>query len=295
MAQLEAALDDYARQKARAGVLDFDDLLFFGKLLLEKEGPRVGAFCHVLVDEYQDIDPLQSEILTRLGGTLWAVGDPAQAIYGFRGASGALLTMRRRAPTTRTVTLRHNYRATAELVALGNRVRARIDDVQLVAHRPSSAGSTAPARIVACADPDDEAGLVALRVRRALVDGLAPADVAILYRSHRQRRRIAEALRAADLPLRAPANPDVWPDEASVDDGVTLCTVHQAKGLEWPLVLVAGLTEGTFPVGGDADLDEERRLFYVAVTRAREQLLLFHPVESAGRAQVPSRFILELT
>ena len=77
---------------------------------------------------------------------------------------------------------------------------------------------------------------------------------------------------------------------------VTLCTVHAAKGLEWQVVLVCGLEEGTFPsqhaVSPEA-LEEERRLAYVAVTRAKRTLVLSHAHRRYGRCTRPSRFIAE--
>lgn len=79
------------------------------------------------------------------------------------------------------------------------------------------------------------------------------------------------------------------------DDGILITTVHGAKGLEWPLVVVAGVNEEDFPHYSRDNplsaerLEEERRLFYVAVTRAREQLLLLH---DSGDHR-PSRFIGE--
>ncbi|MDI5921959.1 ATP-dependent helicase [Halomonas sp. LR5S13] len=79
------------------------------------------------------------------------------------------------------------------------------------------------------------------------------------------------------------------------DDGVLISTVHGAKGLEWPLVLVAGVNEEDFPHYTRDNpltpgrLEEERRLFYVAITRARERLVLLHD----GGDHRPSRFIAE--
>jgi ATP-dependent DNA helicase UvrD/PcrA len=77
---------------------------------------------------------------------------------------------------------------------------------------------------------------------------------------------------------------------------VTLCTVHGAKGLEWQVVLVCGLEEGTFPSQhaalGEA-LDEERRLAYVALTRAKRTLVLSHAQRRYGKTTRPSRFIAE--
>lgn len=88
-------------------------------------------------------------------------------------------------------------------------------------------------------------------------------------------------------------------------DIVILSTVHQAKGLEWKVVFIIWLTDGKFPDRhsfrelGDEDLEEERRLFYVAVTRAKEQLILTYPTmsheySSLDVIQRPSRFIKEL-
>ena len=65
-----------------------------------------------------------------------------------------------------------------------------------------------------------------------------------------------------------------------VQDRITLSTVHQAKGMEWPVVFVPWLSEGMFPSGKATEegrIDEERRLFYVAVTRAKDELCMFTP------------------
>jgi DNA helicase-2/ATP-dependent DNA helicase PcrA len=92
--------------------------------------------------------------------------------------------------------------------------------------------------------------------------------------------------------------------EEEDDDYLILSTIHQAKGLEWPAVFVIGLIEGQFPhsksLNRDEDLEEERRLFYVAVTRAKDELYLTYPQTSfygsgMGRTLTgPSRFVLEL-
>ena len=88
-------------------------------------------------------------------------------------------------------------------------------------------------------------------------------------------------------------------DGESESSGITLSTVHRAKGLEWAAVFVIGLFDGGFPLGMTLDtpseLEEERRLFYVALTRSRDWLTLVHSWESvSGSVQVPSRFVTEL-
>ena len=82
---------------------------------------------------------------------------------------------------------------------------------------------------------------------------------------------------------------------------LTLTTIHQAKGLEWDAVFIIGLTEGLFPHQRSLDtlemLEEERRLFYVAMTRARRHLAIYAPMISSGYnsgLQGRSRFIGEL-
>ena len=85
-------------------------------------------------------------------------------------------------------------------------------------------------------------------------------------------------------------------------DAVTLITLHAAKGLEFPVVFIAGLEEGVFPhsraLDDEKELEEERRLAYVGMTRAMRRLYLSHAWRRAtwgmGQASVPSRFLLEI-
>ena len=77
------------------------------------------------------------------------------------------------------------------------------------------------------------------------------------------------------------------------EDKVRLMTVHMAKGLEFPVVFVVGLTDGVFP-SRRGDIEEERRLFYVACTRARDRLYLSCPLtDENGRRLIPSKFLTE--
>ena len=87
------------------------------------------------------------------------------------------------------------------------------------------------------------------------------------------------------------------------DDKLVLSTVHQAKGLEWPIVFVLWVAEGSFPTAQSMrtpqELEEERRLFYVAVTRAADELYLLYPTIEEGREGPrkllrPSRFLHEI-
>jgi DNA helicase-2/ATP-dependent DNA helicase PcrA len=117
-------------------------------------------------------------------------------------------------------------------------------------------------------------------------------------------RHLATLIEAGDDPATADVDPDA--------DAVAVLTVHKAKGLEWPTVFLIGLAEGRFPVHERRDplelpvtlgrsmptesevaLSEERRLFYVAMTRARDELVLSFAAEHGGRARRISPFVLE--
>ena len=121
---------------------------------------------------------------------------------------------------------------------------------------------------------------------------------------------IAERYRAtaallADMALEPPTDSvgGVLAAEGGDEGMVTLSTIHSAKGLEWRAVFVLWAADGRFPsmynVGDDADLEEERRLMYVAITRAKDQLYLTYPIEIYDRGVgvilgKPSRFVADL-
>jgi DNA helicase-2/ATP-dependent DNA helicase PcrA len=129
---LEAVFADYVRRKTDANLLDYDDLLLSLALLLEHGGAvgdRIrGDYDHVLVDEYQDTNPLQARILRALcpHGRLTVVGDDAQSIYAFRGATiHNILQFPGEFPGTTIITLEQNYRSTAPILHASNTLIAR--------------------------------------------------------------------------------------------------------------------------------------------------------------------------
>jgi DNA helicase-2/ATP-dependent DNA helicase PcrA len=124
-AEVERLFGDYAARKAAARALDFDDLLLAWLRLLQAPGQEVaGRFAAILVDEYQDTNPIQADILRELcrcHGNITVVGDDAQAIYGFRGATVEnILAFPAAFPGTAQVTLTRNYRSGQEILDAAN-------------------------------------------------------------------------------------------------------------------------------------------------------------------------------
>ncbi len=84
--------------------------------------------------------------------------------------------------------------------------------------------------------------------------------------------------------------------EAKNDDAVSIVTMHASKGLEWKVVILPDVNEGVVPhkkAVTDAELEEERRMFFVAMTRAKEKLFIFYIDEKEAGSFVPSRFLKE--
>jgi DNA helicase-2/ATP-dependent DNA helicase PcrA len=129
---IERCFADYVTRKSERNLLDYDDLLLSWALLLEQAPPIAqqmrALYDHVLVDEYQDTNPLQSRILRGLctNGKLTVVGDDAQSIYAFRGATiRNILDFPQQFPGTRIVTLEQNYRSTAPILDTTNTLISR--------------------------------------------------------------------------------------------------------------------------------------------------------------------------
>jgi len=198
----------YAEAKRAANVVDYDDLLEFWLELLKKS-PETAAyfshrFRHVLVDEYQDTNTLQSQIVDLIGShhQVMAVGDDAQCIYSWRGANFEnILTFPDRHPGTVIHRIETNYRSTPQILALANGVleaqpKGRHFDKVLKAHR---ANSEKP-YFVQSMDGREQAQFIVQRIRGLLDEGCALADIGILYRAHFQALDIQLELSRLQIP-----------------------------------------------------------------------------------------------
>ncbi len=184
----------YAERKRESSTLDYDDLLEHWLDLL-KRSPETAAyfahrFRHVLVDEYQDTNVLQSQIVDLIGShhRVMAVGDDAQCIYTWRGANVEnILTFPDRHPGTQIHRIETNYRSTPQILALANGVllaqpKGRAFEKEL---RPHRANSEKP-YLVQAMDGREQAQFIVQRIRGLVDEGCSLSDIAILYRAHFQ-------------------------------------------------------------------------------------------------------------
>ncbi len=197
----------YRERKRLGNTCDYDDLLLLWKRLLD-EFPDAAAelarsFEHVLVDEYQDTNRLQGEIvdgMAKVKRNVTVVGDDAQAIYSFRGASFEnILGFPQRYPDAKTYRLTRNYRSTPEILALANASiaqNARQFPKELEASRPPGA---MPA-VVALPDIPDQASFVGQRLLEWHDEGEKLSDLAVLYRAHFQALELQIELTRRGIP-----------------------------------------------------------------------------------------------
>lgn len=199
----------YTEKKRAQHVLDYDDLLELWLDLLKK-APDVaayfaGRFRHVLVDEYQDTNTIQSQIVDALAPhhRVMAVGDDAQCIYSWRGADFEnIMTFEDRHPGTVIHRIETNYRSTPQILALANGVleaqpKGRHFDKELRACRKNSQKPL----VVQAMDDREQAEFILKRTRSLIEDdGVAPGEIAILYRSHFHALEVQLAFSRAGVP-----------------------------------------------------------------------------------------------
>ncbi len=182
----------YQARKQERNAMDYDDLLVnWKRLLLEK--PEIAAiyqerFQQILVDEYQDTNRLQGEIIDLLAARhrqLMVVGDDAQSIFAWRGASCEnMLEFEKRYPEARICRLETNYRSTPEILMVAN--------ASIMCNRRQFPKNLQPVRgsidfvpaLIPAQDVDQQAAFVASRILELRDEGIPLGEIAVLYRAH---------------------------------------------------------------------------------------------------------------
>ena len=327
-AEIAAAVDVYARALRARNWIDFDDLVGLALRVLS-ERPEIAAqyrekFRFISVDEFQDIDEPQYRLIAQLappGANLCVIGDPDQAIYGFRGADASCFARLRRDYAPTEIRLQRNYRSSGTIVAASAQMLGSAErSVEAIVRAMQE-------RITIHAAPTERAeaeftvqtieGLIgghsffsvdSGRAGRADTD-LSFGDFAVLYRTDAQSAALIEAFARSGIPFAKNEHDALDPeDRVGVDtapekdcgDHVALLTLHAAKGLEFRVVFIVGLEDGILPLrfGAEEPSAEERRLFYVGMTRAADRLFLLRALQRRWRGRVqslpPSRFLADI-
>src|SRR5688572_4996346 len=193
--------DLYQRRLHAANAVDFDDLLMLTVDVLERfpeaREKWQKAFRYVLVDEYQDTNHAQYRLLQLLAQrhlNLFAVGDPDQSIYAFRGADiRNIMEFEHDFPGTKTIALEQNYRSTNAILGAANAVISNNRE-----RKPkelwSDLGTGDPVRVVELEDEHAEARFVAVEIARLVEEGFNGDEIAVFYRTNAQSRVLEDVL-----------------------------------------------------------------------------------------------------
>jgi superfamily I DNA/RNA helicase/DNA-binding MarR family transcriptional regulator len=265
------------------GLRDFADQLIDTIGLYENRPDLIPEFSHVLVDEYQDVNSTQIRLIEQLNPkNLFAVGDPRQSIFGWRGSDiKYILNFEERYPEAELITLTRNYRSKQNIVKL---VNFSIKHMKLPDLISASVGE-GRLKLIGFGSEDAEAEFV---IQTILATEIPPEEIFVLARTNRQLNELSLKLKLREIPHIVRSDEQRKKVVAGAGD-VTLATVHAIKGMEAKLVIVIGCTGANFPCKGSEHPvvemvkvdeydkeEEERRLFYVAMSRAKECLILSH-------------------
>lgn len=202
-------LDVYEDAKNERGVIDFEDILIYLCGMLQERADVASIvrkqYRSFVVDEFQDVNLLQARLLDLwLGGRhdVCVVGDVAQTIYSFTGASPDYLTgFGRKHPGARIVELTRDYRSTPQIVTLANDVLARSSQREGTVRLSSQRDGGAQVTYRTYDDDRAEAEGVAASIADLIAGGTAPHSIAVLMRTNGQSQAFEEALGARGIPV----------------------------------------------------------------------------------------------
>jgi len=284
---------DYCTNKS---YLDFNQLMDRATLLLRNHEDVAQKmhqqYKYVLVDEFQDVNQIQIEfikVMMNPAAQLFCVGDDWQSIYGFRGSDiKYIVEFKRFFKDGKVFALSTNYRSNDQIVGASNQVISN-NIYQSKKKIKAFSKSNRKIQVYAGTDLQDTVFYMIQEIKALLEKGLLGDDILILYRRSKMFAPYKTALSKENIKVNAR-------------------TIHASKGLESKVVFIIGLTEGyggfpdiwmgdriyqvVRPVKYDILMEEERRLFYVALTRAKEHLYLITElgVESSFIDEIPLQF-----
>ena len=253
---------EFLEKKKKLCFIEFEDMIDFTISLFEQRPDiRADVLCrykYILVDEFQDTSDNNVELIKYLlpekNKNLFAVGDDWQSIYGFRDARVEyIINIKKYFPEVDIHRLKINYRSKKEIVKLsskfvcGNKNRTK---KKLISHR----GKGANIKVLFVGDIDEEAELISDLIKKS---SSVTNDIAVIYRNNFQ----GDYLRSI---ITGP-----FADNIEAE----FITMHRSKGLEFHTVIIAGVSDKIIP-DKKSCLEEERRLFYVALSRAKDNLFI---------------------
>lgn len=274
------------------------------------------TFDYIFFDEFQDISEIQFQILNyfyKKGTNICAIGDDAQTIYAFRGSNiKYILNLERHFHNLKTFKLVNNYRSSPEIINLANNsIKFNKDQIHKEMIPNNESIGVLPQVRYFKIDKLQNQDIIH-KILEHHKNGIPFDDIAIICRNNMPLQTLEadiekynkDAIKVNDkliikyVALITNHNIDTKPKIKQ--DHITLTTIHKAKGLEWKVVFMIGCTDSQFPSEtNNIGIQEERRLFYVGVTRAKQYLYFYFSKYKNNKREIKqtpkiTRFIQEL-
>lgn len=263
-----------------SGFRDYTDQVLDTIKFFQQNKQEIPGFDYILVDEYQDVNSMQIKLLDLLNAKhLFCVGDPRQSIFGWRGSDiNYILKFQEKYPDSEIITLTKNYRSNNHIVNLMNQ-SIRIMSLPDLEHNHSDEKN------IFLLNFDSEQSELEFVINKIQSIPIEKQDIFVLSRTNSQLNQLSNLLKQKNIAhiLRTDDNPNLSAKKGEI----TLATIHSIKGLEAQIVFVIGCNELNFPckasdhpvielikIDNYDKEEEERRLFYVAISRAKKHLYL---------------------
>ena len=274
-------LDAYMKKK---GLRDYTDQILDALNFFKNFKEYIPEFDHILIDEYQDVNAVQVKLIDILrnknSSNLFCVGDPRQSIYGWRGSDiSFILDFDKNNKGCEVIHLVKNYRSTKAIVELSNKSIKHMNLPDLKSHR------TGDKDIMLLKFKNDLSEFEFV-VQTIMNSKIPRSEIFVLSRTNKYLKDLSDILRIRGIPHIVRTD-EIRKTVVATDEQITLATIHSIKGLEAEMVFVIGATSLNFPCRASdhpvidlVKLDEynkeaeERRLFYVALSRAKNNLYI---------------------
>lgn len=285
--------EKYEQKKKRANAIDFQDMILYAVYLFERY-PEIHTkwskkYDFVLVDEFQDISPVDFRLINSLSDNLFAVGDDDQAIYGFRGGDSEIMQNYYGQENVTKFEITRNYRSTMTIVEQ-SRVLIEHNQHRIPKNLRAENTMQLPIEILETTNEIEDSDLLPSSAENLLIRDLSNSvchKIAILVRYRSEVDQVREMLRRNGFEERVRFNP--YRKKGSpcnfigIDNEqirvrtiqIRVSTIHSVKGKEYDkVILIHNALGENFPFSDSDSIEEERRVFYVAITRAKQELVV---------------------
>lgn len=289
----DGEVENYNEELRLRGVVDYDDLLIKGLEFVKKNKKIISKYKHVLVDEFQDTGPIQYKFLKIFDkANMFVIGDPNQSIYSFRGVGDQKFDEFENFSFEKTYRFKKDINKLSEGL-VGKKLKSvsgKNGKVYLVWNK----NEYAEAKYIVNKIIEKVGGTDLLQAEKMNEgdEDINFSDFVVMYRVHRVGYVLAKAFSESGIPYQVVSR-DNLEDYDERADKVSLMSMHASKGLEFKYVFICGFEDGLIPFEKaieEGNEDEEKRLLYVAVTRAIDELYVMEVGRRFGKKTKKSRF-----